>query len=125
VTLRLTRLATRMAVCKLPPGAPLPAWASGGALWSVTRTPDELSIVCAEDAVPAGVTCQAPFAALAVVGPLDFALTGVLAGLTAALAAAAVPVFALSTYDTDYLLVPAGRTEIAITALAAAGYPVA
>ena len=124
MTLRLTRLAGRMAVCKLPSDAPVPAWASG-ALWSVTRTPDELSIVCAEEVVPAGVTRQGPFAVLAVVGPLDFALTGVLAGLTTALAAAAVPVFALSTYDTDYLLLPAARAEDAVAALGIAGYTVA
>lgn len=113
----------QLAVCRLPADAELPAWARGAFL-SLTRTRDELSIVCDAAGVPAEQTAQGPFRALRVVGTLDFALTGILAGLTAPLAAAGVPVFAISTYDTDYLLVRTERLGDAITALRSAGYEV-
>ena len=101
----------RFAVARLEPTAELPAWlAAAGPFVSVTRTTDELSVTCPQDAVPPGVPAQRDLAALRVEGPLDFGLTGVLAALSASLAAAGIPVFAVATYDTDYLLVPAVRS---------------
>jgi hypothetical protein len=93
------------AVARLGPGDPVPAWAHDETLMSVTRTAGELSVVCPQDAVPAGVRCERGFRALALRGPLDFALTGVLHELTGPLARAGIPVLAISTFDTDVLLV--------------------
>ena len=124
MTLRLRVLPWPLAICRLPPRSPVPAWATAGPLWCVAGTADELSLVCAEASVPAGVTRQSDFRALQVIGPLDFAATGIVAALTAPLAAAAIPVFVFSTYDTDYLLVRAPRLEPAVLALASAGFVV-
>jgi uncharacterized protein len=114
-----------LAVARLEPDAPLPAWAQpGGALHAVVRTAAETTVVCAQDAVPAGVRAERGFRALAVAGPLDFALTGVLAGLALPLARAGVSIFAVSTYDTDHVLVREDRLEDAVAALRAAGHRV-
>jgi len=112
------------AICQLAPGAGLPAWALEGPFCSVTRTPDELSIVCAESAVPAEAVADRGWRLLSVRGRMDLTLVGVLAGLSGTLARAGVSVFALSTYDTDHLLVRAGDLDAATRALAGAGYGV-
>lgn len=122
--LTLSLLPDTLAVCRLGPGEPVPAWAWDGDVVSVTRTRDELSIVCRADAVPAGVRAEAGWRCLAVQGPLDFGLTGILAAVTAPLAAAEIPLFAISTYDTDYLMVKAGHLTSAIEALRGAGHRV-
>ena len=88
-----------------------------GALVSLTRTADELSIVCPQAHLPAGVRAEHGFRAFKVMGPLDFALTGVLSGLLLPLAAVGVSVFTLSTYDTDYLLVREAQLDRAREAL--------
>jgi len=109
--LRLRETPWRLAICRFPPDTPLPAWVlhASAEFWSITRTPQELSVVCSEDDLPPSVAEQVErdWRAFAVVGPLPFGLTGVVSGLTAPLAAAGVPVFVLSTYDTDYVLVKA------------------
>lgn len=84
---------------------------------SITRTADELSIVCAEELAPAGAKIQPGWRAFKVMGPLDFSLTGIIATLTAPLAEAKVSVFTMATYDTDYLLVQEKGLEVAIAAL--------
>lgn len=123
--LALTVLPDIFAVCRLPAGAEPPAWATAGSFYAFTRTPEELSLVCEQDQVPAGVTCQPGWRGLQVAGPLDFALTGVLASLAQPLAAAGVSIFALSTYDTDYVLVPDQDLPAALAALRAAGHTLA
>ena len=110
------------AVCRLEPEADAPAWARRGPFVSVTRTPDELSVVCLQEAVPEDVRAERDFRALKVEGPLDFSLTGLLANLSGALAAAGVSLFAVSTYDTDYILVRDADLELALDALSAAGH---
>jgi hypothetical protein len=120
--LQLTILPGRLAVCRLGPGDPVPAWARGGALASITRTPDELSIVCDQEMVPDSVRAQRGWRCLKARGPLDLDLTGVLASLAVPLARAGAAVFALSTYDTDYLLVPESKLDAAKAALTAAGH---
>jgi len=87
--------------------------------FALTRTAGELSIACPQQAVPGGLAARHGYAALRVAGPLDHSLVGVLAALTSALADAGVPVFALSTYDTDYLLVPGTDLDRALAALRA------
>jgi uncharacterized protein len=118
--LTLEVLADRLALCRFEPETPLPAWVfhAEARLWSVTRTPRELSVVCGEDDLPPSVTgARRGWRAMRVRGTLELSMTGVLHALTAPLAAAAVPVFAFSTFDTDYLLVPEPDLERAIEAL--------
>ena len=117
-------LPVRLAVCYLSPDAVTPAWVTQGSFYSVTRTHEELSVVCDYAAVPAGVVCEGPWACLMVEGPLDFSLTGILAGLTVPLADAGIPIFVVSTYRTDYLLVPERDLDAALQALRAAGHTV-
>lgn len=113
----------RLAVCRLPAGAAVPTWATDG-LVSVTRTSEELSVVCSERAVPAAATAERGWRCLKVDGRLSFELTGILATLTRPLADARVPVFAISTYDTDYLLVKEDRLTAAYAALEREGHVV-
>jgi len=120
--LRLLGIAGSFAVCKLPTGSPVPAWATAGDLFSVTRTADELSVVCRQEAVPEGVVCERDWRCLRVAGSMPFTLVGVLASLTTPVAKAGVGVFAFSTFDTDYLLVKAGEMTKAVAALRAAGH---
>ena len=114
-----------LAVCRLGGEAPLPEWFSLDAPFAAAvRRGDELSLVCPDDAVPAGVTAERGWRALEVGGPMDLALTGALAGLAAPLADAGVPLFALATYDTDVLLVPGDLLDEALAALRAAGHDI-
>ena len=112
------------AVCQLAPGAPVPVWATAGDFFSVTRTADELSVVCRSEVVPDGVTGERGWSCLRVAGSMPFTLVGVLAALTVPIAHAGVGVFAVSTFDTDYLLVKATDRPKAVAALRAAGHVV-
>ena len=122
MTLRFRVAPFRLAVCRLAAEDAVPAWGSAGAWHSITRTPSELSIVCEESNVPAGVRHQGGWAALMLEGPFEFALTGVLASVAGPLAAAGVPIFAVSTFDTDWVLVPQEKLDAAVHALKAAGH---
>ncbi len=110
------------AVCRLAANAPTPPWASAGSFSSITRTPDELSIVCAEGDVPEGVKSEKGWRCLRVAGTIDFDAVGVLAALAVPLAAAGVGVFAVSTFDTDYLMVKGKDLPAALDALRGAGH---
>ncbi len=123
-TLSLELLSQTLAVCRLGPEAPVPPWASEGALSAVVRTPDELSVVCEARRVPPDVPAVRGWRALRVAGRLDFEEVGILAALVAPLAGAGVPVFVLSTYETDYVLVEEARLAQALEALTAAGHTV-
>lgn len=120
--LRLIQLPDPLAVCRLPPLAETPSWAMCGPFLSITRTPDELSIVCLQGAVPEDVPCERGWRGLRVCGPLAFSLVGVLASLLSPLAEAGISVLALSTFDTDYVLVKEETLEQAIQALEMAGH---
>jgi hypothetical protein len=124
IALDLDLMPGAYAICRWPAGEALPAWVNQGGFVSVTRTPTELSAVCTFEAVPAGTVCEGPWRMFAVRGPLDFSLTGVMASLASPLANAAVSMFAISTYDTDYVLVRAGDVERAAHALRSAGHRV-
>ena len=113
------------AICRWAHGEPLPPWVMHGEFFSVTRTPAELSAVCDVAALPPGVKGEAPWSMLAVRGPLDFNITGVLAGLATPLATAGISIFAISTYDTDYVLVRSADLDRAIRALREAGHSIA
>ena len=122
--LRLQVLSGGFAVCRLSPEAELPRWVTAGALWSVTRTAEELSVVCEEALVPPGTRAETGWRALMIEGPFDFALTGILLAVARPLAEAGIGIFAVSTFDTDYVLVKAERLESAIEALRDAGHTV-
>ncbi len=124
MALQLQVLPEVLAVCRLEPAEALPGWAAQGAFWCVARTPDELSVVCEQAHVPGGIRAEGGWRALKVLGPLDFALTGILAGLANALAQAGVSIFALSTFDTDYILVKEGSLGAAIAALRGQGHSI-
>lgn len=124
VTLPLVGEAGRFAVCKLPPGSAIPAWATAGDVFSVTRTGDELSVVCRQEMVPSGTQAEVGWRCLRVVGAMPFTLVGVLASITVPLAGAGVGVFAVSTFDTDYLFVKDAEILAAVDALRGAGHSV-
>lgn len=116
----------RLAVCRLDPSEPTPGWVTdaAGPLVSVTRTAEELSVVVGEEAVPQQVRAERGWRALSVRGPLDFSLTGVLASLAGSLADAGIPIFVVSTYDTDWLLVRDRDLDGAVDTLQRAGHEV-
>jgi hypothetical protein len=128
--LQLELLSRPHAVVRLDPDAAIPPWAQpgGGAgsssLLSLTRTAEELSVVCPEQLVPEGVDRSGGWRALRVAGTLDHGMTGVLSSLAVPLAEAAIPIFVVSTFDTDYLLVPESGLGAAIRALRVAGHEV-
>ena len=114
------------AVCRLEAGQPVPESLDAKAgVVSVTWTATETSIICPSDQAPAGAVVNTPWRCLRVNGPIDLALTGILAGLVNPLAEARVNIFAFSTHDTDYVLVPSVRLDEALAALEAAGHRVA
>jgi hypothetical protein len=97
---------------------------AGGEFTSITRTADELSVVCSESAVPQGAECETGWRILKIEGPLDFALTGILLSVAKPLADAGVSIFTVSTYDTDYVMVKEQDIDKAMRALTAAGHRV-
>jgi uncharacterized protein len=117
-------LPERLAVCRLAAEAPFPDWIQPGDLICLVRTRDELSVVCAERFVPPEVRAERSWRALMVQGPLEFSLTGVLASIANPLARAGVSIFAISTYDTDYILVRDDSLDRAVNALIQAGFMV-
>lgn len=122
--LRLSVLPGMFAICRLDPQAPIPASLLRAAWVSITRTAAELSIVCAEELAPAEARCERGFRCLVVEGPLPFSAVGILASVAAPLAQAGIPILAVATHDTDYVLVRAERLEAARDALVAAGHDV-
>ena len=122
--LSLTLLPDAVAICRLEPTGQIPEWALASDWWSITRTSEELSVVCAESCVPADVASSRGWRALKFDGPLPLDQTGILASVTAPLAAARVSVFALATFSTDFVLIPAAHQPAAIDALERAGHSV-
>jgi hypothetical protein len=95
-----------------------------GTFFSITRTADELSVVCQQSLVPDDIRCERDWRCLRVAGTMAFSMVGVVAALVTALAEAGVSVFVVSTFDTDYLLVKEHDLEKAVAALRAAGHEV-
>lgn len=128
--LTLDILPQTFAIYRLPPNAPLPSWAQTGSFWSITRTVDELSLVCEQHVMveqallTAEGRVERDWRCYQVRGPLAFTLTGVAAALTQPLADAEISVFVLSTFDTDYVLVKAADLPRATEVLVGAGHEV-
>src|SRR5260221_3271689 len=134
--LTLSILPETFAICRLDTTAPIPDWAVTGSFLSITRTADELSIVCPQVNVPqnireiredtdeAGPVVEKNWRCFKVAGPLDFALTGIVSSLVGPLARAGITVFAISTYETDYLMVRAASLDHAVRVLALAEHEI-
>jgi uncharacterized protein len=110
------------AVCRLAPDAELPGWAIKGTFRSVSWTKEELSIVCEDLLVPREIRAERGWRAFRIQGPLDFALVGVLLQLAEPLAKAGISIYAISTFDTDYVLVKSDRFSDACEALTKYGH---
>ncbi len=122
--LHLRRLAETYAVSQLSNDAAIPTWADGSGFVSISRTADELSIVCLADRVPADLRSEGGWSCLALVGPFEFTLTGILLSVLEPLAEAGIGIFAVSTFDTDYVMVKEAQLDAAMTALEANGHRV-
>ena len=107
----LHRYPETLAVVGLPAGAEVPSWAESSSLFCVTATATGTTLVCARRSVPRKVRQAGPFTAFEVAGPLDLALTGVLSALLDPLAEAGISIYAVSTFDTDWILVPQERAD--------------
>jgi uncharacterized protein len=120
--LTLQPVAGEFAVCRLPATAAVPDWIGGGPFSSVTRTADELSVVCPAGAVPAGVRAERGWSLIRVAGPFELDAIGVLVSIAEPLARAGISLLAVGTFDTDYVLVKSARLEQARRVLTAAGH---
>ena len=109
------------AICRLDKDAPIPDWAFQGGLFSVTRTKDELSIVCPLINVPKGIICNQGWSCLKVKGPLDLSSTGIISSIAKTLEKEGISLFSISTYDTDYVMVKEKDLEKAVFALTETG----
>jgi hypothetical protein len=124
--LELSLMEARYVVCRFGSRATIPAWADGEGLVSITRTQDELSIICPESRLPREVNGKAELGwrCLRLHGPFDFAAVGILASVAQPIAEEGVGIFALSTFDTDYVLVKEHELGHAVAALRRAGHTV-
>ena len=103
--LTLSILPDKLGICHFDKNTPIPDWAKDISFCSITRTPDELSLVCPQDKIPGGVMYEKDWRAFKVQGPLGFTMTGIVASLSKPLADAGISIFYISTYETDYVLV--------------------
>jgi len=123
--LKLSLQPGRFTICRLAPDTQVPEWATEfRAFTSITRTHEELSIVCEEKRAPPSVKQEAGWRLFKVAGPMDFALIGILASLTSPLAKAGISIMAVSTFDTDYLMVKDSKVDEAILVLKASGHEI-
>ena len=113
-----------LAVCRLERNDMIPDFATKGEFFSITKTEDELSIVCSSEVVPEGVKCEKDWRALKIEGPLDFSLIGILSSISSVLAKNKISIFAISTYDTDYILVKKDFISKAISILEEENYEI-
>ncbi|HKH98332.1 MAG TPA: ACT domain-containing protein [Candidatus Sulfotelmatobacter sp.] len=120
--LKFRRLPGYYAIVRLAPALPIPEWATKGEFTSITRTADELSIVCPADNLPADAHSPHRWTCLKLEGPFPFSQTGVLLSFIEPLSANGVPIFAISTYDTDYVLIQEENAKAAISTLQQAGH---
>jgi hypothetical protein len=123
--LNMTLLKDRFGVCRLDENEAIPKWAVDSTFFSITKTMDELSVVCEQKRVPENIRCERDWFALKVEGPLDFSLVGILARISSILSKEEISIFAISTYDTDYILVKEKDVEKAINVLIKDGYEIA
>jgi len=109
-------------VCRLNAYEAIPYWALSGSFYAITKTDDELSIVCPQNQIPNSITCEKSWRALKIEGPLDFSLVGILSSIGTILAQHKISLFAISTFDTDYILVKEKDLLRAVDALQSENY---
>jgi hypothetical protein len=112
------------AICRLAADAAIPTWATAGRTFSISRSGEELSVLCLQELVPSGIRCEGDWRCVRVAGPLEFSQIGVLASLLGPLAEAGISVLAISTFDTDYLLVKQANFEQATAVLRQSGHKI-
>jgi len=122
--LKLIILAERLAVCRLDANAAIPEWAAGESFLSINRTRDELSVICEEHFVPAGVQANRGWRGFKIIGPLDLDLVGSLVSVAVPLAHSNIGILPVGTYETDYVLVRDRQLGDAVKALRFAGFDV-
>ena len=122
IALTIEILPESLAISRLSALDAIPPWANIGTLVSHTRTADELSVVCAQAALPAGVRAAPGWRALKLVGPFDLSAVGVLVSVAAPLAEAGISILPLGTFDTDYVLVAESQLQAALEVLEGAGH---
>jgi len=122
--LTMKLLKEKFGVCRLSKDDLIPEWAEQGDFYSVTRTFDELSIVCYQKNIPSDIKCENDWRILKVEGPLDFSLIGILSSISLVLAREKISIFAISTYETDYILVKDKDIDNAVKALSKEKYEV-
>ena len=122
VHLTFSRIPGPFAVCRLAPDAAMPEWALLGPIFSVTRTAEELSIVCLRENLPPEIDAGQHWTCFKLEGPFAFTQIGILASFLNPLVENGIPIFAISTYDTDYVLVSEEDAQRALQALQAAGH---
>ena len=120
--LKFRQLSGTYAIVRLAPDLPLPDWATKGEFTSITRTADELSIVYPTDSLPPATHSSHRWICLKLEGPFPFSQTGVLLSFIEPLSDSGIPIFAISTYDTDYVLIPEEFAAPALHALQTAGH---
>lgn len=120
--MKFSRVPGSYAICRLGLQSAIPDWALRGSFFSVTSTANEVSVVCQETQVPAETIHEKDWACLKLEGPFPFSETGILASFIQPLSNRAIPVFAVSTFDTDYVLVKRAWIDKAVEALISAGY---
>lgn len=131
IKLTMKLLKEKYSVCRLDKNAALPTWVMNGEFFSITKTEDELSIVCLQENLPhniqyelINIQCEKDWRILKVEGPLDFSLVGILSSISGLMAKEKISIFALSTYDTDYILVKENNIDAAINILLKNNYDV-
>lgn len=117
MNLKFLRLKGLYAIVRLAPEAGVPEWATRGEFTSISRTPDELSVVCAVDNLPPDFSTQQRWNCLKLEGPFPFSMTGVLLSFIEPLSSRGIPIFVISTYDTDYVLIQEEFIDSALTIL--------
>ena len=119
-------LSGQFALIRLPPDSAIPHWAlASTGFVSITRTTDELSLVCPSDLVPPGVVSDDGWCCLKLKGPFAFDQVGILSSFAVPLAQNSVSIFAISTFDTDYILLKEHQRAAAIETLRSAGHTLA
>lgn len=131
IKLTMKLLTEKYSVCRLDKNNLIPSWATNGEFFSITKTEDELSIVCSQENLPhnmqyelINIQCEKDWRILKVEGPLDFSLVGILSSISGLMAQEQISIFALSTYDTDYILVKDNDIDAAINTLIKNNYDV-
>ena len=117
IILTMKLLEEKFAVCRLDKNCDVPKWTENNSFYSVTRTMDELSIVCFEKDVPIDIKYEKNWRILKIEGPLDFSLIGIISKISSILAEEKISIFALSTFDTDYILVKENNIKDTIKVL--------